>query len=116
MRVFDFGEIEGIPFLVTEVLEGKVFRGKNLSIEERKSHLLTITEALSEVHSRGFLHRDLKPENVFLEDSGRLVLIDFGLARKPQGDTITKEGICFGTPVFMSPEQMLGETLYPSSE
>jgi serine/threonine protein kinase len=88
--------------------------------------LIQACGALDEAHKAGIIHRDLKPENIFLVQSGALrdfpKLLDFGLAKvgerqmRPGSVILTQEGMVFGTPEFMSPEQAQGKPLAPSSD
>jgi len=123
ISVYDFGEDErGGLFLVMELLQGRPLS----EILERRGSLpipmaLEITDqildSLSEAHRSGVLHRDLKPENVFVrEDSGGSVFVkvlDFGIAKVVGGpmESRTWAGSVFGTPAYMSPEQVMGREL-----
>jgi serine/threonine-protein kinase len=88
--------------------------------------LIAACGALEEAHKAGIIHRDLKPENIFLVQSAGLKdfpkLLDFGLAKvgekqmRPGSVILTQEGMVFGTPEFMSPEQAQGKTLTPASD
>jgi serine/threonine-protein kinase len=88
--------------------------------------LIQVCGALDEAHKAGIIHRDLKPENIFLVQSGPLrdfaKVLDFGLAKvgeqqmRPGSVVLTQEGMVFGTPEFMSPEQAQGKTLTPGSD
>jgi serine/threonine-protein kinase len=88
--------------------------------------LISACGALDEAHNAGIIHRDLKPENIFLVQSGGLKdfpkLLDFGLAKvgerqmRPGSVILTQEGMVFGTPEFMSPEQAQGKQLTPASD
>lgn len=131
LDVFDFGKLEdGSFFLAMEYL-----RGRDLSAElaesttiapERAIRIaLQMTRALAAAHSRGVVHRDLKPENVFLnqtEDGDEVVkIVDFGIAQlkgkddeKAGGERkrrLTRTGMIFGTPEYMSPEQAAGRSV-----
>jgi len=71
-----------------------------------------IASALDVAHAAGIVHRDVKPENIFIEDDGRAVLADFGLARSMTADTeLTMHGVALGTPAYMAPEQIDGAML-----
>ena len=111
--VTDYGEHDGVPLFMMERLEGEpleelMSRLGPLSLErffELARHLLT---ALTELHAHRIVHRDLKPANIFVtNDSCRLKLLDFGLAKTTLSITRSK-GIS-GTPLYMSPEQFSGE-------
>lgn len=118
-QIFDHGVIEdGIPFIVMELLEGEdlshyAAKGR-LGLHEVSSIITQTCRALARAHSKGLIHRDVKPANIFLCDVGtkeRFVkLLDFGVAKMLTGDpsTATKSGAVTGTPVYMSPEQLLG--------
>lgn len=67
-----------------------------------------VAEALAHAHERGVLHRDVKPSNIMLTLDGRVLLLDFGLARDEKIETLTQSGSVIGTPAYMSPEQILG--------
>ncbi len=125
--ISDFGTTpEGIVFFAMELLNGhdlheEVARariaGQLLPWSRTKKIFLQICGALSAAHARGIVHRDLKPENVYLVDflgEGDFVkLLDFGIAKltevNEEGRKLTKTGMLFGTPEYMSPEQARGE-------
>jgi serine/threonine protein kinase len=120
LPVFDHGTLDdGRLFLTMKLVEGPDLaeliedRGR-LSLQETVSLLLPIAEALDAAHERGLVHRDVKPSNVLLEPhSGgfRPYLADFGLARPQNGSAkYTRSGEVLGTPDFMAPEQVHGNT------
>ena len=78
-----------------------------------------LAEGVQAIHDAGFLHRDLKPSNVLMEESGRVVILDFGLVRGIDSDDavgVTADGAVLGTPLFMSPEQAYGGEVGPASD
>jgi Tol biopolymer transport system component len=123
VSVYDVGNAEGVHFIVSELLEGETLRQRIMlgALPSRKAIELAVQLAngLAAAHEKGIVHRDLKPENVFLTRSGRLKILDFGLAklRSPHGDgetldgeTVqTSAGQVLGTAGYMSPEQVKGE-------
>ena len=109
--IFDAGRELDQCFIVTEYLEGQPLsdRAQGRPSDWMKgveiiSHLAT---ALGHAHSRGIMHRDIKPANIMMTVDGRVVLMDFGLA---VNDLETTRGEIAGTPSYMSPEQILGES------
>jgi len=131
-KVFLYGELEdGSLYIVMEHLEGKnlnqvVRREGPLPLERAIPVLVQVCGALQEAHSQGIIHRDLKPENIFLSTNGGLKdyakVLDFGLAKvterelRPGSIMLTQEGMVFGTPEFMSPEQAQGKKLDARSD
>jgi serine/threonine protein kinase len=75
-----------------------------------------VMEALAYAHDRGVIHRDLKPENIMLTRDGRPVVMDFGLARRQDFQTMTASGSILGTPAYISPEQVGGKGNEPASD
>jgi len=118
-RVLDMGTLDsGLPYIVMEHLEGQDFanyletRGR-FSIEETVSSILQACSALAEAHAMGIVHRDLKPSNLFLTQrpDGRWLVkvLDFGIAKiheECDSKGITTTNDVFGTPAYMSPEQI----------
>src|SRR5450631_1145868 len=102
----------GPNYLVMELCEGETLaarlkRGK-LSIQETLRYGAQIADALAAAHAKGITHRDLKPGNIMLGKSGIKVL-DFGLAKSPQHETLTATRMVIGTPAYMAPEQREGK-------
>ncbi|MBL4846643.1 MAG: serine/threonine protein kinase [Planctomycetes bacterium] len=103
-------EVEGAhPYIALELVSGgslqdRVAQGP-LPLEELRPLAEQLAAGLEALHNAGVLHRDLKPANVLLSDEGRVLLADFGLARLPGAQTLTRTGDLLGTPGFMAPEQ-----------
>lgn len=115
VRLDDYGEFEGLLYLVTELVNGLPLRRKirtnGLSVQEAGPWLVALTETLGYAHAQGIIHRNLKPENIIIRADGYLKLVDFGLARPMQTQSnLTLPGAILGTPAYMAPEQVVGQT------
>ena len=124
LTILDFGREGGVAYAVMELLEGESLRMRllraQMSWREAAELGSEIADGLAAAHSRGIVHRDLKPENVFLTESGRPKILDFGLARRerladptdhqgqPTRTQETEPGALMGTVGYMSPEQVSG--------
>src|SRR5574341_1255286 len=94
-----------------ETLRQFLSRRGPLSMAEALQYILQICDGLEAAHAQGIIHRDLKSQNVILNESGRLKIIDLGLARTTQLEGMTATGLIMGTPEYMSPEQVLGRRI-----
>jgi len=116
VTVFDVGEVDGTPYIAMECVEGeplskRLRTGRRFSAREAVSVAQQIADALDFAHRNGVVHRDIKPSNVlFTADSGRVKLVDFGIAHIDAIDDEerTRTGAIIGTPRYMSPEQAAG--------
>jgi Tol biopolymer transport system component len=117
-QIHGLDEANGLPFLVLELVDGesldkRVARGR-VPVDEALAIGKEITEALEAAHEKGIIHRDLKPANIALTKEGTVKVLDFGLAKMAVNDgaspdLTTSGGIRFGTPAYMSPEQVLAK-------
>jgi serine/threonine protein kinase/tetratricopeptide (TPR) repeat protein len=110
IRIFDIGEADGIKFISMDFVEGQdlksLIREKGkFSPEEAKEIVVQVCRALNAAHSEGVIHRDLKPQNIMLDNQGRVIVMDFGIARSTESPGLTQTGSIIGTPEYMSPEQ-----------
>src|SRR5579859_4223510 len=113
VKLFDYGQENGITYLVMELITGgslaDLIRTGPLSPFEANRILQQLASALDYAHREGVIHRDLKPHNVLMDTNGNALLTDFGLARLVQSTSIlTHSGTVVGTPAYMSPEQWTG--------
>ncbi len=117
VKVIDYGDYEGMPFLVMPYLPGgtlKQLMGKPIPFDEAIQLILPIANALGYAHQQGILHRDIKPSNILITENGEPMLSDFGIAKILEEDsalTMTGTGVGIGTPEYMAPEQGLGKNV-----
>jgi len=138
--VYEFGEHDGVPFIVMPLLEGQTLRELIASASRSHSFLalkdllvwaIQIAEGLEAAHQLGFIHRDIKPANIFITKQGQAKILDFGVAKlaseltpagmeagiTPDGTSgtsdplLSRTGLAIGTAGYMSPEQVRGEKL-----
>ncbi len=120
LAVYQMGTYAGVPYLVSELLEGKTLgetvRRGPLPLAKVIDYGVQLARGLAAAHQKGIVHRDLKPDNVFVTKDGRIKILDFGLAKVIQpkesvmtlAPTVTMQGVAMGTVGYMSPEQVRG--------
>ena len=123
--IYAFGEHQGSPYMVAELLEGQTLRQaltvSRLPLRKTLQYAVQIARGLAAAHAQGVIHRDLKPENLFVTKEGVVKILDFGIAKlvapearvgetQPYLKSSTGTGIAIGTPGYMSPEQVRGQT------
>ena len=127
VSVIDVGEFEGTPYIAMELVSGRTLRtyvgDRAITMDRRISWLSQIAEGLEAAHMRDLVHRDVKPENVMVCTDGTVKLMDFGgVKRMDEGKKsssssgtnptfVTRAGMVVGTPMYMAPEQAIGEQL-----
>jgi tetratricopeptide (TPR) repeat protein len=116
VSVFDFGEENGRYFIAMEYLEGQSLRDAMqvrgaYPLREALEVVCQILDALAYAHSKNVVHRDIKPDNIHVLPGGQVKLTDFGIARLSDELALTADGQIFGTPSYMSPEQIEGRGL-----
>jgi serine/threonine protein kinase/tetratricopeptide (TPR) repeat protein len=121
IRIYDLNEADGVKFITMEFVEGEDLRtiltreGK-VSPKEAINIMRQSCSGLHAAHAEGVIHRDLKPSNIMRDSSGRVVIMDFGLAKTVQSDGMTQTGMMIGTMEYMSPEQAMGSELDARSD
>ena len=121
IRIYDLSEADGMKFITMEYVEGEnlltlLHEKKKFSAEEAVEIMQQVCRALEAAHTVGVIHRDLKPQNIMRDKTGRILVMDFGLARTLEGDGMTQSGALVGTMEYMSPEQALGKPLDQRSD
>jgi serine/threonine protein kinase/tetratricopeptide (TPR) repeat protein len=121
IRIYDLGEGDGVKFITMEFIEGQdlrslIFERKKFEPKEAVGIMEQVCLALDSAHMVGVIHRDLKPQNIMVDGSGRVLVMDFGLARTLEGDGMTQTGALVGTMEYMSPEQALAQDLDQRSD
>jgi serine/threonine protein kinase/Tol biopolymer transport system component len=127
LAVYDVGTHDGQPYIVSELLEGETLRARlepgPLPVRKAIDYTVQIAHGLAVAHARGIVHRDLKPDNIFIDASGHVKILDFGLAKLTEREAAlagasvlpthapdTQPGVVLGTIGYMSPEQVRGQT------
>jgi serine/threonine protein kinase/tetratricopeptide (TPR) repeat protein len=121
IRIYDLGDSDGIKFITMEFVEGEdlrslILENKKFPPKEAVEIIQQVCRALEAAHSVGVIHRDLKPQNVMRDKAGRILVMDFGMARTLEGDGMTQSGALVGTMEYMSPEQALAKDLDQRSD
>src|ERR1041384_6081661 len=133
--IYDYGETEdGEPYIVMELIKGstlgELMLTEKLTVGRSIEIIKQVGEALAEAHHHGIIHRDIKPTNVAINERGRVKVLDFGLAKQvalsseadsdPEQQTLlvshTREGVIVGTPLYLSPEQAMGNQIDARSD
>jgi len=116
LALFDSGQVDGtvfyvMPYVDGETLRDRITREKQLPIEDALRIAREVGDALQYAHGHNVIHRDIKPENILIQ-GGHALVADFGIAlaaSKTGGARMTETGMSLGTPMYMSPEQAMGE-------
>ncbi len=118
VRVYDVGRVDDRAYLVAELLEGETLRARiargPIAADEVLRIAIEIVKGLRAAHEASLVHRDLKPENIFLTRSGTTKILDFGIAKLTQDESVrdglsTLTGVVLGTAGYLAPEQIRGE-------
>ena len=134
LTLYDIGEFEGTPYLVTELLDGESLRLKlqrgRMRLREAIQIAAEVSRGLAAAHEAGVVHRDIKPDNIFITGEGRVKILDFGIVKLTRTDepdptaasdigrdatmtptATTDTGMMIGTPGYMAPEQLDGDKI-----
>lgn len=118
VQLYDYFSDGEHSYLVWELVRGDslaAMRGR-LADAEAVRIVAEVLEALAHAHGQGVVHRDVKPQNIMLDEEGRAKVMDFGIARLIDTETLTAEGDLLGTVAYMSPEQAAGRRAGPASD
>lgn len=116
ITVYDFGAVDDLSYFVMRYVSGedlrmRLNREKPLPVAETIEITFQIARALDYSHRLGIIHRDIKPSNIMIDEFGTVLVTDFGIARMLENTTkLTVAGVTMGTPAYMSPEQVRGES------
>jgi len=119
IQVYDFNKDDDVYYMVLEFVPGETFQDllQRLNKEHRQlaankvaEYMAGICDAVDYAHQRGMIHRDIKPANLMLNTQGQAILMDFGIAKIVGGQSHTATGAVVGTAMYMSPEQIRGES------
>jgi len=121
VTIYDVGEDHDMAYIAMELLKGKDLshycqKGKLLPIKRVLHVINSVAQALDYAHNQGVVHRDIKPANIMFQDDDHVKVADFGIARVMSSSTKTQTGIIFGTPNYMSPEQVAGKKVDGQSD
>src|SRR3984957_15145407 len=121
MTVFTFAEDAGRTFMAMEYLDGGTLRNEIdtkgfIPVDRAVDIAIKILDGLGHAHSKGVIHRDIKPDNIQILSNGTIKITDFGIARLTFQPNLTMDGQVFGTPSYMSPEQVVGKEIDQRSD
>jgi serine/threonine-protein kinase len=114
VTVYDFGEQDGLPYIVMEYLPGDSLenlmkKGRQFSLIEKLDMVRQLCLGLGYAHQKGVVHRDVKPANMMVLPDGTIKIVDFGVARLQNRSGHTQTGMVIGTFHYISPERLLGK-------
>jgi len=115
ITIYDVGREGDVAFIAMELVEGRelrdLVRDGSLNASQAVELAALVAEALAFAHEHGIVHRDIKPGNIMVLADGRIKIMDFGIARLKEPTVKTQTGVLLGSPQYMSPEQISGQSL-----
>jgi len=120
VAIFDFGQLEGTSYLVMEYIKGDDLKdilnaNGRFSLDQAIEIMCEVLNGLAFAHDNGVVHRDIKPANIIKLNNGQIKIADFGIARLDSSE-LTNVGDMVGTPIYMSPEALRGDTVDARSD
>jgi hypothetical protein len=112
VRTYDVSEIDGLPAIVMELVDGGTLEGGTLTRDEAAD----VAAGIAHAHERGVVHRDLKPANLLRARNGEVKIADFGIARAAEETMVTQVGTVLGTLRYLAPEQAEGRVAGPEAD
>jgi diguanylate cyclase (GGDEF)-like protein len=121
VTIHDLGQSGDTAYIAMELMEGRELQhildgAKRLSVEDALDLAKQVGSALAYAHQRGVVHRDIKPSNIMVLGDNQVKLVDFGIAKMATPLGLTQEGLVIGSPLYMSPEQILGKEVDARSD
>ncbi len=121
VNIYDVSVRENIKYIVMEFVEGITLKNymqhrEVLNLREIVSYTTQILRALDHAHKKGVVHRDIKPQNIMLLKNGVIKVMDFGIAKRPNAETVTMTDKAIGTVYYISPEQVTGSEIDARSD
>ncbi|MBI1174893.1 MAG: protein kinase [Sideroxydans sp.] len=115
VTIHDLGESGDIAYIAMELMEGRELQSiidgdKHLAVEDALHIAIQVATGLFYAHQHGIVHRDIKPTNIMVLGGNHAKIADFGIARMPSSLTLTQTGMIIGSPMYMSPEQIMSES------
>jgi serine/threonine protein kinase len=120
VTLYDIGQESGFYYLTMELLTGDdlstTLKKRAITLGDAIAWLVDACRGLQAAHDKGVVHRDVKPGNLFVLNTGRLKVMDFGIAKPADALSLTSTGVFVGTPQFVSPEQVQGKDVGPAAD